>query len=62
MRLRLALLLGALVAVPVPAAPAPAVDLLITHARVFDGRSGRLRENTEILVAAGATVSLVDNF
>ena len=60
MRLRLALLLGALVAVPVPAAPAPAVDLLITHARVFDGRSGRLRENTEILVAAGRIVALRD--
>ncbi|MFO1425922.1 MAG: amidohydrolase family protein [Steroidobacteraceae bacterium] len=52
---------------PVPAATpaqgsganaAPVPDLIVTHARVFDGRSAQLREDAEIVIAAGRIVAI----
>ncbi len=50
-----------------PAAPAPAagavdqaVDLVVTNARVFDGRSAQLRDHAEIAIAGGRIVAIRD--
>lgn len=61
-----ALGLGSMGALVVPEASAAnsvdaaAVDLIITHARVFDGRSATLRGNAEIVIAGGRIVELRD--
>ena len=41
-----------------PVARAADAELIVTHARVFDGRSAQLRDNAEIIVAGGKIVEI----
>lgn len=38
----------------------PLADLIITHARIFDGRDERLRENSAIVIIRGKIVAITD--
>lgn len=40
---------------------APSIDLVVRHARVFDGRSETLRENAAILMAGNRIAAIVDD-
>ncbi len=55
-----ALIGGLLAGFALAAAATDAVqpELIITHARIFDGRSAQLRENAEILIAGGRIVEV----
>jgi imidazolonepropionase-like amidohydrolase len=46
--------------VPAPSAVAPVVDLIVTNARVFDGRNAQLRDHAEIAIAGGRVVAIRD--
>lgn len=49
---------AAVAAAPSPAAAVVAPDLVVTRARIFDGRSAQLRDNAEILIAGGRILEI----